>query len=122
METKTELLLLQRTMVVVEGVARSLDPNLNMWETSRPVVEKYIAENLGPKAFLNDLGKLLRIAAKLGPHLPQIADDFIKDTRKSREKKPLNSFFSGFNILSIVSILLLILACMFSLFFLLVKN
>ena len=122
METRTELLLLQRTMVVVEGVARSLDPNLNMWETARPVVEKYIAENLGPKAFLNDLGKLLRIAAKLGPHLPHIADDFIKNTRRSREKKPLNSFFSVLNIFSIASILLLGLAGMFVLFFLLIKN
>ena len=37
-------------MVVVEGVSRSLDPNINMWETARPVVEKYIAATLGPKA------------------------------------------------------------------------
>ena len=48
METRTELLLLQRTMVVVEGVSRSLDPNMNMWETARPIVESYIKENLGP--------------------------------------------------------------------------
>ena len=51
METRTELLLLQRTMVVVEGVSRSLDPNINMWETARPVVEKYIAATLGQKLF-----------------------------------------------------------------------
>ncbi len=109
METRTELLLLQRTMVVVEGVARSIDPNLNMWETARPVVEKYIAQNLGPKAFLNDLGKLIRIAAKLGPHLPQIADDFIKKSRESNEKRSVNRFLSGFNIFSILSILILVL-------------
>ena len=81
--------------------------------------KKYIAENLGPKAFLNDLGKLLRIAAKLGPHLPHIADDFIKDSRRSREKKPLNSFFSRFNIFLIASIFLLSLV---GLFLLLIKN
>ena len=50
MQTRTELILLQRTMVVVEGVARSLDPSMNMWETSRPVVTDYIARNLGPAA------------------------------------------------------------------------
>ncbi|REC51988.1 2-polyprenylphenol 6-hydroxylase, partial [Rhodosalinus sediminis] len=42
METRTELILLQRTMVVVEGVARSLDPRMNIWEVARPVVEDYI--------------------------------------------------------------------------------
>ncbi len=42
METRTELILLQRTMVVVEGVARSLDPHINIWQVARPVVEGYI--------------------------------------------------------------------------------
>ena len=50
METRTELILLQRTMVVVEGVARSLNPQMNMWETARPVVTDYIRTNLGPPA------------------------------------------------------------------------
>ena len=42
METRTELILLQRTMVVVEGVARSLDPHINIWQVARPIVEGYI--------------------------------------------------------------------------------
>jgi hypothetical protein len=50
METRTELILLQRTMVVVEGVARSLDPDINIWVVARPVVEEYITEHVGPKA------------------------------------------------------------------------
>ena len=44
-------------MVVVEGVGRSLDPNLNMWEVARPVVESYIKENLGPKAIIRDISE-----------------------------------------------------------------
>jgi ubiquinone biosynthesis protein len=55
METRTELILLQRTMVVVEGVARSLDPEMNIWTVARPVVEEYIRENVGPKALVRDL-------------------------------------------------------------------
>jgi ubiquinone biosynthesis protein len=42
------LLLLQKTMVVVEGVARSLDPKLDMWTTADPVVREWIERNLGP--------------------------------------------------------------------------
>ncbi len=48
MATRIELVLLQKTMVVVEGVARKLDPQLNMWATAEPVVGAWIAENLGP--------------------------------------------------------------------------
>jgi ubiquinone biosynthesis protein len=48
MRTRPELLLLQKTMVVVEGVARSLDPKLDMWTTADPVVREWIARNLGP--------------------------------------------------------------------------
>jgi ubiquinone biosynthesis protein len=47
MRTRPELLLLQKTMVVVEGVARSLDPKLDMWAVSEPVVREWIERNLG---------------------------------------------------------------------------
>ncbi|MBV9968677.1 MAG: 2-polyprenylphenol 6-hydroxylase [Xanthobacteraceae bacterium] len=48
MRTRPELLLLQKTMVVVEGVARSLDPKLDIWSTAEPVVREWITHNLGP--------------------------------------------------------------------------
>ena len=48
MRARPELLLLQKTMVVVEGVARSLDPKLDMWSTAEPVVREWITRNLGP--------------------------------------------------------------------------
>jgi ubiquinone biosynthesis protein len=48
MRTRPELLLLQKTMVVVEGVARSLDPKLDMWATAEPVVREWLERNLGP--------------------------------------------------------------------------
>ena len=48
MRTRPELLLLQKTMVVVEGVARTLDPKLDMWKTAEPVVREWMERNLGP--------------------------------------------------------------------------
>ena len=48
MRTRPELLLLQKTMVVVEGVARSLDPTLDMWATAEPVVRDWVERHLGP--------------------------------------------------------------------------
>jgi ubiquinone biosynthesis protein len=48
MRTRPELLLLQKTMVVVEGVGRSLDPKLDMWTTAEPVVREWMTRHLGP--------------------------------------------------------------------------
>lgn len=75
MQTRTELILLQRTMVVVEGVARSLNPSINMWEVAHPVVESYIRENLGPRAALRDMVRTLQVLARFGPRLPAAVEN-----------------------------------------------
>jgi ubiquinone biosynthesis protein len=54
MRTRPELLLLQKTMVVVEGVARSLDPKLDMWKVSEPVVREWVERHLGPVGRVED--------------------------------------------------------------------
>lgn len=74
METRTELILLQRTMVVVEGVARSLDPHMNIWDVARPTVEKYISESIGPKAIATDLAQTAKVMARFGPRLPALVE------------------------------------------------
>jgi ubiquinone biosynthesis protein len=73
MQTRTELILLQRTMVVVEGVARTLDPRMNIWDAARPVVEGYIRDSLGPVSFAKDLAKTAWILARFSPRLPEFA-------------------------------------------------
>ena len=54
MQTQPHLLLLQKTMVMVEGVAQSLDPDINMWDTSGPFVKEWMRTELGPEAALAD--------------------------------------------------------------------
>jgi ubiquinone biosynthesis protein len=54
METQPQLLLLQKTMVVAEGVGRMLDPSVNMWSLARPLIEEWMRENRGPEARLRD--------------------------------------------------------------------
>jgi len=77
METRPELVLLQKTMVVVEGVARTLDPAFNMWRTAEPVVGRWIRENLGPRGIVSDAREGLGALATLirqGPDLAQRAE------------------------------------------------
>lgn len=90
METRTELILLQRTMVVVEGVGRSLDPALNMWETARPVVERYIRANIGPLATARDLRDTALVLARFGPRLPVLAEKLLRDASRP-EPQPQRS-------------------------------
>jgi ubiquinone biosynthesis protein len=66
MRTRPELILLQKTMVVVEGVARSFDPKLDIWKVADPVVREWIERNLGPVGRVQsamsgagDLGRVL---------------------------------------------------------------
>lgn len=54
MPTQPHLLLLQKTMVMVEGVATALDPDINMWETAGPFVKEWLRTELGPEAWLAD--------------------------------------------------------------------
>ena len=54
MQTQPHLLLLQKTMVMVEGIATSLDPDINMWDVSAPYVRGWIRDELGPEAALAD--------------------------------------------------------------------
>ncbi len=74
METRTELILLQRTMVVVEGVARSLNPHINIWQVASPTVTDYITKSIGPRAVISDLTKTARVMARFGPRLPVLVE------------------------------------------------
>ncbi|MDG4851026.1 MULTISPECIES: 2-polyprenylphenol 6-hydroxylase [unclassified Mesorhizobium] len=82
MATRTELVLLQKTMVVVEGVARTLDPAFNMWKTSEPVVSDWIAGNLGPRGVLSDARDAGKALISLARQAPDIA---VRTERLSRE-------------------------------------
>ncbi len=74
MKTQPQLILLQKTMVVVEGVARKLDPQFNMWKASEPVVGQWIAQKLGPAGKLQDAKEGLDSLARLVTMVPEFVD------------------------------------------------
>jgi ubiquinone biosynthesis protein len=69
MRTRPELILLQKTMVVVEGVARSFDPKLDIWKVANPVVREWIERNLGPvgriEGVMSGAGEIGRVLSGL---------------------------------------------------------
>ena len=74
MQTQPQLLLLQKTMVVVEGVARKLNPETNIWETSKPVLEKWLSETKDPINTINETLKDSVDVIKRLPNLPEVMD------------------------------------------------
>ena len=88
MRTQTQLILLQRTMVVVEGVARSIDPQLNIWEAARPVVSDYIKSNLGPRALAGDMAKVAQTVGRFGPLLPRIVEQALWERAHPEDRNP----------------------------------
>jgi len=76
MPTQPHLLLLQKTMVMNEGVASALDPDINMWETAEPFIRGWIRDELGPEAYYADrLIELVRAVKKL-PELIERIDEY----------------------------------------------
>ena len=74
MQTQPQLLMLQKTMVVVEGVARKLNPDTNIWETSKPVLESWLRETKDPiNTFAEGLKSTTEVIKRL-PDFPEIMD------------------------------------------------
>ncbi len=68
METQPQLLLLQKTMLLAEGVGRQLAPNANMWQLAQPLIEEWMTEHRGPEARLAELAADAIRAAERLPH------------------------------------------------------
>ena len=74
MQTQPQLLMLQKTMVVVEGVARKLNPNTNIWTTSKPVLESWLKETKDPMTTINETLQSTSEVIKRLPEFPEIMD------------------------------------------------
>ncbi|RCL00147.1 MAG: ubiquinone biosynthesis protein [Candidatus Tokpelaia sp. JSC188] len=72
MQIRPELLLLQKTMMVVEGVARSLDPKFNMWKAAEPVIGEWIIKNQGPSGFAKDINEGIKVFSDLVRRTPEL--------------------------------------------------
>ncbi len=82
MSTQPQLILLQKTMVTAEGVALNLNPDINMWEVSRPIIEKWVAENLNPIAIIKDAFK---VTFDTLSRLPQIIEGVEKIVDQAKQ-------------------------------------
>jgi len=71
-EIQPQLVLLQKTLLNIEGLGRQLDPNLDLWSTAKPFLEKWMLEQMGPQRFWRELQAEAPRYAKLIPELPRL--------------------------------------------------
>jgi ubiquinone biosynthesis protein len=74
MATRPELLLLQKTMVVVEGVARALDPHLNIWTAAEPIAKEWVEANYGLAGRLKEAGEGAEVLGKVMVEVPRVLE------------------------------------------------
>ena len=74
-EIQPQLVLLQKTLLNVEGLGRQLDPDLDLWHTAKPFLEKWMADQVGPRKFMEQLRAEAPRYAKLLPALPRLLHD-----------------------------------------------
>ena len=81
MEVQPQLVLLQKTFFNVEGLGRRLYPELNLWETAKPYLEKWMREQLGPRAFVKAMRRELPKWWQIMPEVPGIVYDILRRER-----------------------------------------
>ena len=81
-EIQPQLVLLQKTLLNIEGLGRQLDPDLDLWATAKPFLTRWMNEQIGPKAFLNNLKKEIPDWAEILPRLPRKLNMLIDENRQ----------------------------------------
>jgi ubiquinone biosynthesis protein len=84
MEVQPQLVLLQKTLLAVEGLGRQLYPELDLWSTAKPFLEKWLREQMGPKALMKNLRDNLPFLVEQLPHLPRLVNDVLLLTKEQK--------------------------------------
>jgi ubiquinone biosynthesis protein len=90
-EIQPQLVLLQKTLLNIEGLGRELDPDLDLWSTAKPFLETWMLEQVGPEKLLQQLKAEAPTYAKLLPGLPRLLQQYLKNQTggQHRELKEL---------------------------------
>ena len=89
-EIQPQLVLLQKTLLNIEGLGRELDPDLDLWSTAKPFLEKWMLEQVGPQRLWNQLQLEAPRLAKMLPELPRLVHSFLQRDHEDERKQLLS--------------------------------
>ncbi|KTD76411.1 ubiquinone biosynthesis regulatory protein kinase UbiB [Legionella waltersii] len=95
MEVQPQLILLQKTLLAIEGLGRQLYPDLDLWATAKPFLEQWLKDQIGPKSFMEQLKLNLPFFAEQLPHMPRLLFELLEFKKEQllsqKEKDKLNA-------------------------------
>ncbi|MDP2368985.1 ubiquinone biosynthesis regulatory protein kinase UbiB [Rhodoferax sp.] len=86
-EIQPQLVLLQKTLLNIEGLGRELDPELDLWNTAKPFLEKWMVDQLGPKKLMDEFRNEAPRYAKLLPELPRLLVNFLQGNQSELRRQ-----------------------------------
>ncbi|MEY4078098.1 MAG: putative protein kinase UbiB, partial [Pseudomonadota bacterium] len=93
-EVQPQLVLLQKTLLNIEGLGRQLDPELDLWNTAKPFLEQWMIDQVGPKRFFQQLREQAPQYAKIMPQLPRLMHDFLKHSSSGSKDQQLKALLA----------------------------
>ncbi len=91
MEVQPQLVLLQKTLLNIEGLGRTLDPDLDLWKTAKPFLDRWMSEQVGPRALISGLRKQLPRLAERLPEMPDLLYSGLKTFEQGQTKLEMHS-------------------------------
>jgi len=91
MEVQPQLILLQKTLLNIEGLGRTLDPELDLWKTAKPFLDRWMSEQVGPRALLSGLRKQLPRLAERLPEMPDLIYSGLKTFEQGQTRLEMHS-------------------------------
>jgi ubiquinone biosynthesis protein len=85
MEVQPQLVLLQKTLLYIEGLGRQLYPQLDLWKTAKPFLENWVKEQMGVKAVLSKIKANLPFWNEKLPEMPDLVYDYLKQSRENQQ-------------------------------------
>lgn len=86
-----QLIMLQKTLLNIEGLGRELDPNLDLWKSSQPFLSRWMSEQVGWRALVKSIKKELPQLAHMLPEMPRLAHQFLAQTNLAEQTIPLGN-------------------------------
>ena len=94
MQVQPQLVLLQKTLLYVEGLGRQLYPQLDLWQTAKPYLENWMYQQVGPKAVWNAIKEKAPFWAEKLPELPELVYETLRQTR--HQQRHFDQMFADF--------------------------
>lgn len=87
MEVQPQLVLLQKTLLNIEGMGRDIYPQLDLWQTAKPYLENWVRDQRGPKAAINRIVELAPYWIQHAPEMPMLVHQFLQGQTASQSTR-----------------------------------